>query len=124
MEGDGNLGWSLVSLGDVNGDGKGVFAAGAYSGSGENVSLSGTVTVYKGGGAPQKITTLEGENAMDKFGYALAAGDLNGDELADLIVGAPFHSPDPALYQMGAVYIFFGPTFNQANKLKNPRHGR
>ena len=120
LEGDGNLGWSLVSLGDVNGDGTGWFAAGALSGSGENVSLSGTVAVYKGGRVPQKIVTLEGDDAMDKFGYALAAGDLNDDGYTDLIVGAPLHSPDPALYQKGAAYIYFGPDFDPAKKLKIP----
>jgi len=120
IKGDGNLGWSLVSLGGVNGNGKDWFAAGAHSGSGENVSLSGTVTVYRGGNPVQEVTTLEGENAMDKFGFALAAGDLNGDGITDLIVGAPLHSPSPALYQKGAAYVYFGPDFDQATKLKIP----
>jgi hypothetical protein len=120
MVGDGNLGWSLVSLGDVNGDGRGWFAADAHSGSGDNVSLSGTVTVFRGGDVPQKIVTLEGDDAMDRFGYALAAGDLNNDGHTDLIVGAPLHSPDPALYQKGAAYLYSGPAFEQADKLKIP----
>jgi hypothetical protein len=120
LEGKGNLGWSLVALGDTDGDGKGDFAAGAINGSGEDVSLAGTVIIYKGGPEPLVLTVLEGENALDKFGYVLTSGDLNGDGVLDLIVGAPFHSPSPALYQRGAVYVYFGPGYDPATAVKIP----
>lgn len=120
MEADGNFGWSLVSLGEVAGIGKGVFAVGAFSGSGENTSLSGTVNIYQGGDVPRLITRLAGEVAMDKFGYTLSSGDLNGDGIFDLAVGAPFHSPASALYQRGAVYVFFGPGYESVTAVKIP----
>jgi hypothetical protein len=116
LEGEGNFGWSLAGLGDVNGDGKSLFAVGAISGSGE-IPVAGTVTIYKGGDKPQKVAVLSGERAMDRFGYTLAVGDLNGDGKPDLIVGAPYHSPTPALYQKGAVYIFFGPDYQTYKKI-------
>jgi hypothetical protein len=118
LKGEGNLGWSLVDLGDLDHNGKSYFAAGAVSGTGKDSSLSGTVTIYKGGNRPQKTVTLEGENAFDRFGYSLASGDLNGDGIVDLVVGAPMYSPSPSLYQQGAVYVFFGPDFSSLSAVK------
>ncbi len=58
LQGEGNLGWSLTSLGNLDGDGNVYFAAGGSSGSGQNTSLSGTVTVYKGGERFHKVALL------------------------------------------------------------------
>lgn len=112
--GDDNLGFSFVNLGDIDGDGREDFAAGAIHGSGDGTgktSLCGSVTIYKGGSGGQVVKKLSGDGPMDKFGFALAAGDLNNDGTNDLIVSAPFNTNDPALYQSGAVYAYFGPDF-------------
>jgi hypothetical protein len=95
----------------VDGDGKQDFAVGAIHGDGDDSSLCGTVTIYKGGGNGQVIKRLSGEWPMDKFGLSVASGDLNNDGNPDIIVGAPFNTNDPAVYQGGAVYAFFGPDF-------------
>jgi len=50
---------------------------------------------------------LNGEAAYDQSGICVAAGDLNGDGFADLIVGAYFASPNGAL-EAGATYVVFG----------------
>ncbi len=104
LTGDDNLGYSFTNVGND-------FAVGAIHGDGDAVSLSGSVTIYRGGGNGQIIKKLSGEWPMDKFGFSLAAGDLNGDGVPDIVVGAPFNTNDPALYQSGAVYVFFGPAF-------------
>jgi len=112
--GDDNFGYSFVNLGDVDNDGKADFAISAIHGSGDDAgdtSLSGSVTVYKGGGNGQIIKKISGDGPMDKFGYALAAGDIDGNGQPDLIVSAPFNTNDPALYQSGAVYVYFAPDF-------------
>jgi hypothetical protein len=114
MTGDDNFGLSVVNLGDVDGDHKDDFAVGAINGSGDTAaSLSGTVTIYKGGSKWQIIKKLAGDGPMDKFGFVIAAGDLNNDGYNDIVVGAPFNTNDPSLYQQGAVYVYFGPDFTK-----------
>jgi hypothetical protein len=110
LTGDDNLGYSFTTIGND-------FAVGAIHGDGDDVSLSGSVTIYQGGGNGSIVRKLSGEWPLDKFGYALASGDLNGDGISDLIVGAPFNTNDPALYQGGAVYVFFGPGYTTGVKL-------
>ncbi|WP_227134445.1 hypothetical protein [Halorubellus salinus] len=53
-------------------------------------------------------TTFRGEATNDTFGAALAnVGDLNGDGVADVAVGAPEN--DTGGIDAGAVYVFYGP---------------
>ncbi len=50
--------------------------------------------------------TEEGDNL---FGYALAAGDVNGDGAMDLIVGAPGVNASGPLDDSGAAFVYLGP---------------
>ncbi len=114
LTGGDNFGYSAAGLGDVDGDEIEDFAVGAIHGDGTEVSLSGNVTVFKGGSNGQIIKTVSGEGPMDKFGVSVAGGDLNADGITDLIVGAPFNTNDPALYQSGAVCVFLSASGSQA----------
>lgn len=108
LTGDTNFGYAFARLDDVDGDGKDDFAVSALNGGGDDVSLSGSVSVFKGGGNGRLIRKIAGEAALDKFGYALAAADLDADGKKELLIGAPFRTPEgrPDLYQAGAVYRY------------------
>jgi len=57
---------------------------------------------------------LTGDAADDNFGVAVAAGDINADGTADILVGAPWH--DAAGSDSGRAYVFLGGP-NLANRL-------
>ena len=57
---------------------------------------------------PSADVTITGETANDDFGWEVApAGDVNGDGVPDLIVGAP--SNDAVAGFAGRAYLFLGP---------------
>ena len=70
-------------------------------------SSKGAVFIYYGsrdGPSREPDIIIHGEQEGDSFGYSINGGDINGDGLTDLIVGAV----QGISKQPGAVYIFFG----------------
>jgi hypothetical protein len=110
------LGRSVASAGDVNGDGYGDVIVGAplYDNGHTN---EGAAFVFHGSasGIPDAVadsanTQLEGNQDNANFGYSVAsAGDVNGDGYADVIVGAPFwENVSPSEVSEGAAFVFLG----------------
>lgn len=111
-------GWSVASAGDVNGDGVGDLIIGASladangAGSGASYVVFGRDTASVGAFATTlQLSALDGTNgfriagvaAGDRSGISVAsAGDVNGDGVGDLIIGA--RSADGT----GASYVVFG----------------
>jgi hypothetical protein len=104
------LGTSMVSA-DFDGDGYDDLAVGAI-GEQPYRHLGGAVLVYKGtstGLVAWKVL-YEGQfdtftaHSNDDFGFTLAAGDVTGDGIADLVIGAPLQGTP----QGGAVFIYKG----------------
>jgi len=108
--GDG-FGRPVCGAGDVNGDGFDDFMVGA-SGDDNNGLESGSVRVFSGVDG-SVLYTFDGDPSSDPFGFSdnfggslSGAGDVNGDGLADLIVGAS--GDDNNGTNTGSVRVFSG----------------
>lgn len=128
------LGWSLSNAGDVNGDGVDDVIVGAYladpggrAGAGESYVVFGkpdTVAVdladvIAGSGG----FVINGEAAGDTSGFSVSgAGDVNGDGLDDLLVGARWADPG-GIYNAGVSYLVFGKADTGAVELADVMSG-
>ena len=117
--GDG-LGFAVSGAGDINGDGFDDLILGAREadGSGEVDAGASYVVFGRAGGftAGMDVSTLTGTDGFrisgadptDRSGYSVAAaGDVNGDGIDDLIIGAPQGDPGGRA-NAGEAYVVFG----------------
>ncbi|MFN0192768.1 MAG: hypothetical protein ACKVP5_12485 [Aestuariivirga sp.] len=124
-------GFSIANAGDVNGDGFDDLIIGAVSADPDAANGDRGASYLVFGGAANleaadaadtandnliELASLtsttgfrfDGGINLDRTGYSVSgAGDVNGDGIADLVIGAPYASPDGG-FSNGASYIVFG----------------
>ncbi|MCF2150954.1 tandem-95 repeat protein [Desmonostoc muscorum LEGE 12446] len=119
-ETDDGSGSSVSNAGDINGDGIDDLIIGAKDDSPNGQSLAGSSYVVFGSnsgfGASFNLSSLNGSNgfvingidADDRSGSSVSsAGDINGDGIDELIIGAYRASPN-GQYAAGSSYVVFG----------------
>ena len=124
-------GWSVSAAGDVNGDGLADLLVGAPTIMSSNSVGRSYVVFGKTSSTEIHLSQVAagtggfaiiGETADDRSGYSVsAAGDVNGDGLSDLFVGAPYNDLDGT--NAGRSYVVFGKTSSTAINLSQVVNG-
>ena len=117
IPGYGEFGRSVASAGDVNGDGFDDLIVGARYASPQGLHSGASYVVFGTADSFPAIfdtndalanggmVKLDGGAAGDRSGHSVAsAGDIDGDGLADLVIGAPYAGVDA----IGRTYVVFG----------------
>lgn len=117
----GDLTGFALGTAEVTGDGVVDLIIGAFQGDGPDNARTSAGEVHLVAGAEalpaeldlasgSHVATIFGAEPGDRLGETVAAGDVNGDAIGDLILPAPFAAgPDNAREAAGETYVIFGP---------------
>ena len=121
---DAYFGSRVVAMQDVTGDGIPDFAASGVLNANNFEGFDGYAEIRSGADG-SLIASVESAAAGEGFGMSLAAADISGDGLLDLIVGAPLASYfGGAGFGAGALRAFSGPSGRFLIELKGSSTGQ
>ena len=109
-----------TATGDINGDGEDDIIVGARFANPGGVNDAGEAFVFLGPDFTSVITLTEPIlEAGAQFGVSVATGDINNDNIDDVIVGA--RSADPGgISRAGEAFVFLGPSLTTVISLTEP----
>jgi hypothetical protein len=105
------FGYTVAAAGDVNDDGYDDILVGATEFDNGNTGEGAVFLYYGGPDGPSDTPAwhVEGNQTNVALGTAIAGGwDLNGDDYADIVLGAAAYSPSGAALLGGRVWIYAG----------------
>ncbi len=111
---EGDLTGKQVVSADVDADGIDDLVIGAYSADAGGQTEAGRVYILHGPVVESHDlargvgTLINGDNSRDHIGF-VDSGDLNGDRVADLVIGAPGGTPNWPILSAGVTYVIYGP---------------
>jgi hypothetical protein len=92
----GGFGGVVTGLGDLDGDGKGEIAVAAPGTEDQTRTLTGELWIYSGA-TGKELRHWSGSQPGELYGRMVVdAGDLDGDHVDDVAIGAPWHRRDAA----------------------------
>jgi hypothetical protein len=113
------LGRSLVTVGDVDGDGAGDIAVGRPEHGDVGLRPRFSSLELRSGRSGELLHKVESRHANDGLGYfMLATDDLDGDGTNDLLVGAPTRYRSPS--RSGAIDLRSGRTLELIQEIRLP----
>jgi Ca2+-binding RTX toxin-like protein len=120
----GSAGYSVSVAGDVNGDGLVDLLIGAPESAVGGVYFAGSTYLVYGSNSgadvdlanltPSQGIRIDGTGTGESGSSVASAGDINGDGIVDLVIGAPDASPN-GREEAGAAYVIFGKTGGLSN---------